>query len=263
MICEWLKSAIDHIIADNQAAFIQGRSLVHNILICHDLPRHYNRKTTPRCLMKIDLKKAYNMVRWEFLEDVLKGYGFPMPFIQLIMMCVTTITFTIKVNGAGYGYFEGKGGLKQGDPMSLLLFVLVIEYLSRGLNKMSELPDFQFHPMCKNTKLTHLIIADDLMLFCKGNIQSIHRIMEVVNHFSEVSGMVANMEKSNIFLAGMDEATKQVIVRDTGLSVYIAYEIPGDAFNIKEVEQSRISSASGEDYNKHSVRLCKTVIIYR
>lgn len=62
--------------------------------------------------MTIDLKKAYDMVRWEFLEEVLRGYGFPMPFIQLIMVCVTTTTFTVKVNGAGYGYFEGKRGLR-------------------------------------------------------------------------------------------------------------------------------------------------------
>lgn len=94
-----------------------------------------------------------------------------------------------------------------------------MEYLTRGLNKMSELPDFQFHPMCKTTKLTHMIFADDLMLFCKGNSQSIHRMLEAVNHFSEVSGLVANMEKSNIFLAGINEATKQTIVRDTGFSV--------------------------------------------
>ncbi|XP_019263585.1 PREDICTED: uncharacterized protein LOC109241315 [Nicotiana attenuata] len=88
IVCKRLRKAIPLIVADIQAAVIQGRSLIHNVLICHDLLRHYNRKTTPRCLMKIDLKKAYDMVRWEFLKEVLKGYGFPMPFIQLIMVCV-------------------------------------------------------------------------------------------------------------------------------------------------------------------------------
>nr|XP_016448846.1 PREDICTED: uncharacterized protein LOC107773929 [Nicotiana tabacum] len=185
----------------------------------NDILRHYNRKTTPRCLMKIDLKKAYDMVRWEIIEEMLKGYGFPMPFIPLIMVCVTKTTFIVKVNGGGFGYFEGKRGLRQEDPMFPLLFVLVMEYLTRVLNKMSDLPDFQFHPMCKSTKLTHLIFADDLMLFCKGNFQSIHGMMEVVNHFSEVSESVANMEKSNIFLAGMDDELKQIILSNTGFSV--------------------------------------------
>lgn len=82
--------------------------------------------------------------------------------------------------------------------------MLVMEYLSRVLRKMSDLPDFHYHPMCKSTKLTHLTIADDLMLFCKGNIKSIHRMMEAIDYFSVVSGLLANMDKSHIFLAGIE-----------------------------------------------------------
>nr|XP_018631977.1 uncharacterized protein LOC108947926 [Nicotiana tomentosiformis] len=62
MICLKLKQGVSQIVAENQAAFIQGRTMVHNVLICHDILRHYNRKTTHRCLMKIDLRKAYDMV---------------------------------------------------------------------------------------------------------------------------------------------------------------------------------------------------------
>lgn len=58
MICTRLKKVVSIVVADNQAAFVEGRPLVHNVLICHDLLRHYNSKTTPRCLMKIDLKKG-------------------------------------------------------------------------------------------------------------------------------------------------------------------------------------------------------------
>lgn len=52
--------------------------------------------------------------------------------------------------------------------MSPLPFVRVMEYLSRILTKMGQLPDFRFHPMCKKLKLNHLIFPDDLMIFCKG-----------------------------------------------------------------------------------------------
>ncbi|XP_060216398.1 uncharacterized protein LOC132643887 [Lycium barbarum] len=69
--------------------------------------------------------------------------------------------FSVKVNGDSYGYFKGKRGLR-------LLFVLLMEYLSRVLKKMSQLPDFRYHPMCKEMQLTHLTFPNDLMIFCKG-----------------------------------------------------------------------------------------------
>lgn len=81
-------------------------------MICHDILRYYKTKTTPRCMMKIDLRKAYDMVRWEFVEKMLMGYRFPMMFCQLIMSCTTSTKFAIRINGSNYGYFAGKRGLR-------------------------------------------------------------------------------------------------------------------------------------------------------
>ncbi|XP_019231284.1 PREDICTED: uncharacterized protein LOC109212124 [Nicotiana attenuata] len=149
------------------------------------------------------------MVQWEFIEEMLKGYGFPPKFIQMIMACLTT-KFSVKVNGEGYGYFEGKRGLRQG--LSPLLFVMVIEYLSRILKRMSQLPDFKYHPMCKEQQLTHLTFADDLMLFCKGNEAVVRRITEALRHFSETTGLKANTDKSSIYIAGVDDELKQKLL---------------------------------------------------
>lgn len=115
MVCRRLKKVLPSIISNSQAAFVKRRSLVHNILICHDLIRHYRRKTSPRCLMKIDLRKAYNIVRWEFIAEMLHAYKFPPKFIQMVMECVTTTKISVKVNGDNHGYFEGRRGLRQGD----------------------------------------------------------------------------------------------------------------------------------------------------
>lgn len=168
VLCNRLTRVLPYLINQTQGAFVEGRSLVQNVLICHDTMRHYKSKTSPRCLMKIDLRKAFDMVSWEFLEEMLKGYGFPKKFSQLIMNCIKSIKFGIRINGSNYGYFAGKRGLSQGDPISPLLFVMIIEYLSRVLTKMEQLPDFRFHPMCKKIRLNHLCFADDLMIFCKG-----------------------------------------------------------------------------------------------
>lgn len=108
--------------------------------------------------MKIDLRKAYDMVEWSFIEDMLVGYKFPPKFVQMIMICVTPTRFSVKVNGDNRGYFKGKRGLRQGDPISPLLFVLVIEVFSRIMTRMSKVPDFRYHPMCKKQNLTHLTL---------------------------------------------------------------------------------------------------------
>lgn len=105
--------------------------------------------------------------------------------------------------------------LRKGNPLSTLLFVMVMEYFSRVMNKMAQLPDFRFHSMCKSLGLTHLIFVDDLMIFCKGNKTSINRVMEAPQHFTNTTGLVANLDKSNIFIVGVDEETRNRLITRT------------------------------------------------
>ncbi|KAH0723423.1 hypothetical protein KY289_006467 [Solanum tuberosum] len=167
----------------------------------------------------LDFFRNSKLLRQINSTKVLAGFGFPDKFIKWIMTCVSTTMFSVKVNGENHGYFAGRRGLKQGDPMSPLLFVLVMEYLSRTLQNMSMLPDFRYHPMCKKVKLTHLIFADDLMIFCKGNLSSVNRVMEALTHFRAATGLEANLEKSSVFLVGVDEDTRNQILARTGFSV--------------------------------------------
>ncbi|KAH0689775.1 hypothetical protein KY289_017133 [Solanum tuberosum] len=83
---------------------------------------------------------------------------------------------------------------------------------------MSQLPDFKYHPMCKKLKLTYLIFADDLMIFCKGYVDSVNRVMETLAHFNAATGLEANLEKSNVYLAGVDERVKMQILARTEFS---------------------------------------------
>ncbi|XP_019254086.1 PREDICTED: uncharacterized protein LOC109232821 [Nicotiana attenuata] len=123
---------------------------------------------------------------------------------------------TKSINGL---WFFRKRGLRQGNPISPLLFVIVMEYLSKILKTVSMLPDFKYHPpMCKPMKLTHLILADDLIIFCKGNESSVNRIMEALSHFSDVTGLVANMETSSIFMAGIDDSTQEKLLARTSFT---------------------------------------------
>ena len=134
LICQRIKEVLPTLIYQSQEAFVKGRELLYNMLICYDLARGYQRKKiSPMCILKIDLQKAFDSIHWHFLKEFLIALKFPMTFIKWILTCVTSVTFSIHLNGQDNERFKRGKGLREGDPLSLLLFVISIEYLSRLL----------------------------------------------------------------------------------------------------------------------------------
>lgn len=119
----------------------------------------------------------------------------------------------------GCGFFPGKSGLRQGDLISPLLFVLVMEYLTRVMNRMSKLLDFRYHPMFKGQQITHHTFADNLMIFCKENKASIKRIIEVIQHFSKTTSLLANSDKYNIYIAGVNAEMQRSLLDIIGFQL--------------------------------------------
>ncbi|XP_060972343.1 uncharacterized protein LOC115710535 [Cannabis sativa] len=212
MICSRLSEVLPDLIHSNQGAFVRKRSLAHNVLIFQDLLKGYTRKhISARCLMKVDLSKAYDTVDWEFIMDLLKGLCFPTKFIKWIMVCLCGTSYTLMLNGRLHGTFQGKKGLRQGDPISPLLFVLVMEYLTRLLIHASNSKGFGYHPMCKSLKLTNLCFADDLVIFCKGNASSLNITQHAFTEFCNATGLTANATKSSIYFGGVSDDTKKLL----------------------------------------------------
>ncbi|KAL0431096.1 UNVERIFIED_CONTAM: hypothetical protein Sradi_0735600 [Sesamum radiatum] len=115
------------------------------------------------------------------------------------MKCVSTTSFSVAFNGSFHGFFLGKRGLRQGDPISPALFLLSIEYFSPLVKRKTSDSEFNFHPKCVKLKITHLFFADDLILFSRGDLPSIHILMECLQEFRDVYGIVVNTSKSSIF----------------------------------------------------------------
>ncbi|XP_074293386.1 uncharacterized protein LOC141620407 [Silene latifolia] len=217
LLCERIAELLPSIVNPAQSAFIKGRSILGNILITQDLVRLYSRKSaSPRCLMKIDLKKAYDSIEWNCVKQILVGLNFPPKMTELIMQCISTTSYSICLNGHTHGYFKGERGLRQSDPVSPLIFTLCMEYLSRLIEKSVSLPRFKFHPLCRSLKLTHLMFADDLLIFCKEDLRSITILMETFNVFSAATGLNISNEKSDIYLNGVDQDVENNILRTTG-----------------------------------------------
>ncbi|KAL0295918.1 UNVERIFIED_CONTAM: hypothetical protein Sangu_3177600 [Sesamum angustifolium] len=175
IIVKRLQQVLPLMIDYSQNAFVPGRSITDNILLAQELMAGYNHKRLPsRCMIKVDIQKAYDSVEWDFLLEVLKLFNFPHQFIVLINQCVSTASFSVSLNGSIHGFFKGGRGLRQGDPMSPYLFVLVMEIWNLLLRfRINEAADFQYHWKCKDIGLINLCFADDVLLFCKAHLPSI------------------------------------------------------------------------------------------
>lgn len=161
----------------SQAAFIPGRSIIDNLLMSHALVRGYERKrNSPRCALKVDIRKAYDTVHWRAVELMLQAYNFPEKMVKWLVMCYTTPYFSVLVNGSPAGYFPGKRGLRQGDPLSPYIFVLLMEVLGSLLKEGIESKGMGYHPKCKRTCTTHLSFADDVLIFTRAEDKSLECI---------------------------------------------------------------------------------------
>ncbi|KAL9232373.1 hypothetical protein vseg_007493 [Gypsophila vaccaria] len=91
LLCNTLARVLPQLIDHNQGAFIKDRSIQENILICQDLIRLYEKPhTSPKCMLKVDMQKAYDTVEWRFVEQLLTSLNFPIKFQTMLMECIST-----------------------------------------------------------------------------------------------------------------------------------------------------------------------------
>ena len=244
LLCEKIKLVLPGLISQNQGAFVAQRSILHNVLLCQDIVKMYKpRQKQKCCLMKIDIQKAYDTVNWAFIKEILLKLGFPSRFVKLIMVCVESPTFSLMINGSPTGFFNSKRGIRQGDPMSPLLFILCMEYFSRIMTFIGKLPRFQFHPRCKSMALNHLAFVDDVILFCKGDFQSIQLMLQGIHLFAATSGLKANPQKSDFYSCGLSELENRRIMESSGFKHgrlpfrYLGVPISTTKLNVAECEK--------------------------
>ncbi|XP_075084891.1 uncharacterized protein LOC142168130 [Nicotiana tabacum] len=109
--------------------------------------------------------KAYDSVEWVYIEQVIKMLGFPEIFVKWIMTYIGIVAYSVIINDKPAKPFDARKGLRLGDPLSPVLFVMAMKYLSRLLKPLKDNKKFKFHPKCTKVNLVQLGFADDLLLF--------------------------------------------------------------------------------------------------
>ncbi|KAG7576108.1 hypothetical protein ISN45_Aa03g005410 [Arabidopsis thaliana x Arabidopsis arenosa] len=219
-----LKQHLPAIISPTQSAFVAARLVSDNILIAHEIVHNLrtNEKISKEFMaFKTDMSKAYDRVEWPFLKGILMALGFSMQWITWIMGCVTSVSYSVLINGQPYGYIKPERGIRQGDPLSPFLFVLCTEALIHILTQAEtegKLTGMQFNG--SGPTINHLLFADDTLLVCKAKKEECEELMHCLSSYGHISGQMINLDKSSItFGAKVTEDTKQWVKNRSGIQL--------------------------------------------
>ena len=201
-----VRVVLDNLISETQNSFVGGRQILDSVLIANECLDSRLKSKISGVVCKLDIEKAYDHVNWEALFYLLGQMGFGLKSRGWIKACVSTIHFSVLVNGSLEGFFGSSCGLRQGDPLSSLLFLLIIEVLSRLLKKTEECNlIWGFHVGVVNSigvSISHLLFADDTILFCNASKEQLLSIRLVLSCFQAFMGLKVNIGKSEIVPVG-------------------------------------------------------------
>jgi hypothetical protein len=165
-----LRRVVEKIILNPQNAFVKGRQILSSVLIANECLDSRIKSGELGLLCKLDIEKAYDHVNWDFLLYMLRRCGFGERWCSWIAHCISSVRFSVLVNGTPSGFFSSSRGLRQGDPLSLLLFVIVMEAFSKLFYitaQRSFLSGFSVGSSSNGViDICHLLFADDTLVFC-------------------------------------------------------------------------------------------------
>ena len=193
-------------VLDNLISFVGGRQILDLVLIANECLDSRLKSRLPGVVCKHDIENAYDHVNWEALFYLLGWMGFGLKWNGWIKACVTFVRFLVLVNGSPERFFGSSHGLRQGDPLSPILFLLIMEVLSILLKKIGESNLINgFHVGVVNSvgvRISHLLFADDIILFCDASREQMMSIRLALSCFQAFMGLKVNVGKSEIVLVG-------------------------------------------------------------
>uniref|UniRef100_A0A803QHF5 Reverse transcriptase domain-containing protein n=1 Tax=Cannabis sativa TaxID=3483 RepID=A0A803QHF5_CANSA len=205
-IANCLKSTLPDLISHNQGAFLSDRIIFDNIIIANEVIHAINNRKHGKVgwvALKLDMEKAFDKVEWAYIKHILQHFGFPYPFISLINNCLSHKIFPTR-------------GIRQGDPLSPYLFLLVAEGLSGIINAKTNSNSFHGISISRSApSISHLLFADDSLLFTKVSPSTCTKIKDILSLYHQATGQSVNFHKSSILFSPNTTSSDCHIFRNT------------------------------------------------
>ena len=168
VLAERLKSTLpDTIISENQMAFVRERQITYAILITNEVGNFWKIKKTKGFVSKLDIKKAFNKINWTFIDLMLLKNGFSHKWRNWIKSCISSVQYSIMINEKSRGKIQSTRGIRQGDPISPFIFVIIMDYFGSLLNFLKTQQKIKGVRINEGQSLTHLLFADEILLFIR------------------------------------------------------------------------------------------------
>ena len=197
-----LKEVLDQLISESQNSFVGGRQILDLVLIANECVDSRVKNKIPGVICKLDIKKAYDHVNWEALLDLLKRMGFGVRWCRWIHTCISTVQFSVLFNGSPTDFFGSSRGLRQGDPLSPMLFLVMMEVFSKMMKRAEGAGLLRGFRVAGRqgggVGVSHLLFADDTILFCDANEEQILHIRMLLLCFQAMTGLKVNALKSEM-----------------------------------------------------------------
>ncbi|GKA80774.1 RNA-directed DNA polymerase, eukaryota, reverse transcriptase zinc-binding domain protein [Tanacetum coccineum] len=203
----WLSIVISDCVNPVQSAFIKGRNILDGPLILNEVLAWHRQRKKELMVFKVDFEKAFDSLRWDFLDLILDKLGFGSTWRAWIRGCLYNSRSFVLVNGSQTEEFVIHRGLRQGDPMSPFLFILAMEGLHALTCKAEALGLFKGVTIGRdNLSISHLMYADDAIFFGDWSWINAQNLISMLRCFFLISGLQINIHKSSVLGVGVHEA---------------------------------------------------------
>jgi hypothetical protein len=188
MISKVIANQIKHILSSNlfeeQLGFLKGRRIQDAIGTAHEVLHSITKKKVKSLVLKLDLCKTYDCIDWDLLRMILIQMGFGIQVTKWIMSCVTYPTYAVLINGETTDFFRSGRCLRQGFPLSPLLFIMVMEGLSLLLKKSKGENKLSCIKVSRMFNILHLFFMDDILILTKVDLHEWLEIEKLIGFFS-------------------------------------------------------------------------------